>query len=93
MPPTSQRLHQTHPCVASESARLPVVSHVFVFDAAAYPGPLRITDAATNIQATLDEEVDIVRNAIELARAIAIDLPHVALCQRAACETVHSNRA
>lgn len=64
------------------------ISHVFVLDAPAYPRPLLITDAAINIYPTLDDKVDIVRNAIDLARAIGIDVPHVAILS--ACETVHS---
>jgi phosphate acetyltransferase len=67
------------------------VSHVFVLDAPAYPRALLITDAAINIQPTLDDKVDIVRNAIELARALGIDLPHVAILS--ACETVNSKIA
>jgi phosphate acetyltransferase len=64
------------------------ISHVFVLDAPAYPRPLLITDAAINIYPTLDDKVDIVRNAIDLARALGIDVPHVAVL--AASETVHS---
>jgi len=64
------------------------VSHVFVLDAApAYPRPLLITDAAVNIYPTLQEKVDIVRNAIDLAHALGIALPHVALLS--ATETVN----
>jgi phosphate acetyltransferase len=64
------------------------VSHVFVVDAApAYPRPLLITDAAVNIYPTLDDKVDIVRNAIELAHALGIAVPNVALLS--AAETVN----
>ena len=64
------------------------ISHVFVMDAPAYPRPLLITDAAITIYPTLDDKVDIVRNAIDLARALGIDVPHVAILS--ACETVNS---
>lgn len=64
------------------------VSHVFVLDAApAYGRPLLITDAAINIYPTLDEKVDIVKNAIELAHALGIETPNVALLS--AAETVN----
>jgi phosphate acetyltransferase len=63
------------------------VSHVFVLDAPAYPRPLFITDAAINIYPTLEEKVDIVQNAIELAHALGIDVPNVAILS--AVETVN----
>jgi phosphate acetyltransferase len=62
------------------------VSHVFVLDAPAYPRPLLITDAAINIYPRLEEKVDIVQNAIDLALAIGIERPHVAILS--AVETV-----
>jgi phosphate acetyltransferase len=55
------------------------MSHVFVLDAPAYPRPLLITDAAINIYPTLEDKVDIVRNAIDLAHALGIDVPNVAI--------------
>jgi phosphate acetyltransferase len=64
------------------------VSHVFVLDAPAYPRPLLITDAAINIYPTLDDKVDIVRNAIDLAHALHIDVPNIAILS--AAETVTS---
>ncbi len=63
------------------------LSHVFVLDAPAYPRPLLITDAAINIYPTLEEKVDIARNAIDLAHAIGIDVPNVAILS--AVETVN----
>jgi len=63
------------------------VSHVFVLDVPAYPRPLMITDAAINIQPTLEDKVDIVQNAIELARTLGIEQPKVAIL--AAVETVN----
>ncbi|HXX69343.1 MAG TPA: bifunctional enoyl-CoA hydratase/phosphate acetyltransferase [Polyangiaceae bacterium] len=63
------------------------VSHVFVLDVPAYPRALLITDAAINIYPTLDEKVDIVLNAIDLAHALGIDMPNVALLS--AAETVN----
>jgi phosphate acetyltransferase len=64
------------------------VSHVFVIDAPAYPRPLLVTDAAINIYPTLDDKVDIAKNAIELAHALGIATPRLAILS--AVETVSS---
>ncbi|HEY5145382.1 MAG TPA: bifunctional enoyl-CoA hydratase/phosphate acetyltransferase [Polyangiaceae bacterium] len=63
------------------------LSHVFVIDAPAYPRPLLVTDAAITIYPTLDDKVDIVKNAIELAHALGIAIPNVAILS--AVETVN----
>jgi phosphotransacetylase len=63
-------------------------SHVFVLDAPAYPRPLLVTDAAVNITPTLDDKVDIAKNAIELAHALGVEKPNVAILS--AVETVTS---
>jgi phosphate acetyltransferase len=55
------------------------ISHIFAFDVPTYPKALLITDAAINIYPDLDEKADIVRNAIDLAHAIGIANPKVAL--------------
>jgi len=55
------------------------MSHVFAIDAPGYPRPLFITDAALNIYPTLEVKRDIVQNAIDLAHALGIAQPHVAL--------------
>jgi phosphate acetyltransferase/phosphate butyryltransferase len=62
------------------------LSHVFAIDAPNYPRGLFITDAAINIYPTLMEKRDIVQNAIDLARAVGIVVPHVAILS--AVETV-----
>jgi len=62
------------------------VSHVFVLDAPAYPRLLFVTDAAINIYPTLDDKVDILKNAIDLAHALGIAQPKVAILS--AVETV-----
>ena len=62
------------------------ISHVFAIDAPAYPRPLFITDAAVNVTPGLEEKRDIVQNAIELAHALGIANPRVALLS--AVETV-----
>jgi phosphate acetyltransferase len=63
------------------------ISHVLVMDVPTYPRPLFITDAAINIYPTLEDKVDILKNAIQLAHALNIPQPKVAiLC---AVETVN----
>ncbi|HUO18147.1 MAG TPA: bifunctional enoyl-CoA hydratase/phosphate acetyltransferase [Steroidobacteraceae bacterium] len=62
------------------------MSHVFVIDAPGYPRPLLVSDAAVNIYPTLEEKVDIVQNAIDLAHALGVKQPRVALLS--AIETV-----
>lgn len=62
------------------------LSHVFAMDVPRYPKPLLITDAAINIAPDLEDKADIVRNAIELAHAIGIGTPKVAILS--AVETV-----
>jgi phosphotransacetylase len=64
------------------------VSHVFVLDVPNYPKPLLVTDAAINIYPNLDDKRDIVQNAIELARALGVATPKVAILS--AVETVNS---
>jgi phosphate acetyltransferase len=64
------------------------ISHVFIMDVPSYPKPLFITDAAVNIFPTLEDKVDIVQNAIELAQALRVDRPKVAILS--AVETITS---
>lgn len=64
------------------------VSHCFLMQTAAYPRPFIITDAAINIAPGLAEKADIIRNAIELAHAIGVGQPRVAIL--AAVETVNA---
>ncbi|MFX1670756.1 bifunctional enoyl-CoA hydratase/phosphate acetyltransferase [Paraburkholderia sp. A2WS-5] len=62
------------------------ISHVFAIDAPAYPRPLFVTDAAINVSPTLDDKRDIIQNAIDLAHALGIAEPRVAILS--AVETV-----
>jgi phosphate acetyltransferase len=62
------------------------ISHVFVLDVPRYPKPLFITDAAINVAPDFDTKVDIVKNAIDLAHALGIEQPKVAILS--AVETV-----
>ena len=63
------------------------VSHVFIMDTPAYARTLLITDAAINIYPELEDKVHIVQNAIDLAHALGIPEPKVALLS--AVETVN----
>lgn len=63
------------------------MSHIFALDVPHYPKPLFVTDAAINIFPDLDTKRDIVQNAIDLAHALGIDRPKVAILS--AVETVY----
>jgi len=62
------------------------MSHVFVIDAPCYPRPLYVTDAAINIDPTVEEKADIIQNAIEFAHVLGVNRPKVAMLS--AVETV-----
>ncbi|CAG4905987.1 unnamed protein product [Acidocella sp. C78] len=63
------------------------LSHVYVMDVPSYPRPLLVTDAAINIAPDLATKRDIAQNAIDLARAIGIETPRLAVLS--AVETVN----
>jgi len=63
------------------------VSHCFVMDVPSHDSALIVTDAAINIAPTLEEKVDIVQNAIDLAHALRIETVRVAILS--AMETVN----
>ncbi|TVQ31311.1 MAG: phosphate acetyltransferase [Geminicoccaceae bacterium] len=65
------------------------ISHCFILDVPTYPKPLIITDAAINVRPSLLDKVDITKNAIELAHALGIERPKVAIIS--AMETVNPN--
>jgi phosphate acetyltransferase len=62
------------------------ISHVFIMDVPTYPKPLGVTDAAINIFPDLETKVDIVQNAIDMAHALGVERPKVAILS--AVETV-----
>jgi phosphotransacetylase len=64
------------------------ISHVFLMDVPTYHKALLITDGAINIAPTLEDKVDICQNAIDLAVALGLERPKVAIL--AAVETVTS---
>jgi phosphate acetyltransferase len=63
------------------------VSHCFIMDVPALDRPLIITDAAVNIFPDLEAKVDIVQNAIDMAVALGLKEPKVAILS--AMETVN----
>lgn len=63
------------------------MSHVFVMEVPDYARPLFITDAATNVEPDLTAKRDIVQNVIDLARALGVDEPKVAILS--AVETIN----
>jgi phosphate acetyltransferase len=63
------------------------MSHVFVVEVPNYPRLLFITDAALNAEPDLAAKRDIVQNAIDLARAVGVPTPKVAVLS--AAETVN----
>ena len=63
------------------------LSHVFRMEVETYAKPLLITDAAINIHPDLEAKVDIVQNAIDLAKVLGVTEPRVAILS--AVETVN----
>ena len=64
------------------------ISHVFIMDVPTYHKVLIVTDGAINIAPTLEDKSDICQNAIDLAIALGVETPKVAIV--AAVETVTS---
>ncbi|HET7097079.1 MAG TPA: phosphate acetyltransferase [Casimicrobiaceae bacterium] len=63
------------------------VSHCFVMDVPTYAETLIVTDAAVNIAPTMEDKVDIIQNAIDLAHALRF--PEVRVAILSAMETVN----
>jgi phosphate acetyltransferase len=63
------------------------LSHCFIMDVPTYPETLIVTDAAINIAPTLEDKVDIIQNAIDLAHALHFAEVRVAILS--AMETVN----
>ncbi len=64
------------------------ISHVYAMDVPAYGKPVIVTDAAINIQPSLEEKRDICQNAIDLLHRLGMEEPLVAVL--AAVETVNA---
>jgi phosphate acetyltransferase len=62
------------------------MSHCFVIDVPDFPKPFYVTDAAINIYPSLTDKRDIIQNAIDLAHALGVEVPLVAILS--AVETV-----
>jgi phosphate acetyltransferase len=63
------------------------VSHCFIMDVPTYAETLIVTDAAVNIAPTMEDKVDIIQNAIDLAHALRFEEVRVAILS--AMETVN----
>ena len=82
---TDELMHEVaHGTLGLRTARR--ISHVYIMDIPTYSKPLMITDAAINIAPTLEDKRDICQNAIELAIALGVARPKVAILS--AVETV-----
>lgn len=64
-----------------------VLSHVAVFEVPGFLSPIIVTDAAMNIQPTLEQKKQIIENAVDFANKIGIINPNVAVL--AAIENVN----
>ena len=64
------------------------ISHVYAMMVPAYAKPLIVTDAAINIQPTLEQKRDICQNAVDLMHILGVPEPLVAVL--AAVETVNA---
>lgn len=62
------------------------LSHIVRLEVPLYERALFITDSVLNLQPSLDDKADIVRNAVDLARALGLAEPRVAIL--AAAQTV-----
>jgi phosphate acetyltransferase len=83
--PSSELLHEVMAAgTGLRTGRL--MSHVFLLDVPSYSKPLLLTDAVINFFPTLADKKEICQNAIQMARAIGIAEPKVAIL--AAVETV-----
>ncbi len=81
---TDELMHAVVDCAALRTKRR--LSHVFHLDVPMYHKVLLLTDAALNISPTLLEKADILQNVIDLALALRISEPKVAILS--AVETV-----
>ncbi len=63
------------------------ISHCFIMDVPGHTDALIITDAAVNIAPTLEDKIDIVQNAIDLAHAMGV--PEVRVAILSAMENVN----
>ncbi|MGY3714176.1 phosphate butyryltransferase [Sutcliffiella cohnii] len=55
-----------------------VLSHVAAFEVPGYEQLIFVTDAAMNIEPTIEQKVQIVNNSVNFARAVGVEVPKVA---------------
>ncbi|XJZ26162.1 phosphate butyryltransferase [Bacillota bacterium Lsc_1132] len=55
-----------------------VLSHIAVFEVPGFERLVMITDSAMNIEPDLEQKVQIIENAVAIARAIGIEIPKIA---------------
>jgi phosphate acetyltransferase len=67
------------------------ISHCFVMDVPNHPDTLIVSDGAVNIAPTIEDKVDIIQNAIDLAHALQQKAARVAILS--AMETVNTKLA
>jgi phosphate butyryltransferase len=67
-----------------------LLSHVAVFEIPAYHKLLMVTDAAINVNPTLNHKTQITQNAVDVAHSLGIELPNVACI--AAVEKVYPDK-
>jgi len=70
-----------HPIVRSEGGLRTErrLSHVFLLDVPTYDRPLFVTDGAINIRPRIEDKRDIVQNVIDMAHALGLASPRVAI--------------
>ena len=67
-----------------------LMSHVGVIESPHYHKLLVVTDSAINIAPTLSDKIDIIKNAVDCARAVGVETPKVAIL--AAVEKVNPDK-
>lgn len=67
-----------------------LMSHLGVIESPHYHKLLVVTDSAINIAPTLSDKIDIIKNAVDCARAVGVDTPKVAIL--AAVEKVNPDK-
>jgi phosphate acetyltransferase len=63
------------------------ISHCFIMDVPSLDRVIIVTDAAINIFPTMEDKVDIIQNAIDMARSLGMEQPKVAILS--AMETIN----
>ncbi|MBW2276541.1 MAG: phosphate butyryltransferase [Deltaproteobacteria bacterium] len=56
-----------------------LLSHVSLYSSERFPRPVMVTDAALNPYPTLEQRIEIVKNAVTAMRALGVEQPRVAL--------------